>query len=225
MPLSISNLKKTYTGPDGVSVPIISIAELKLGDGEHVALIGTSGSGKTTLLHLVAGIVVPDAGQIVFDFDGCGRTNIAALSEAARDAFRGRHIGYVFQTHHLLPGLTALENVLLGMTFTGAAMTRFGPGACSWKLDWRIACITSPRSSLSDSSNALLLPALASRPRLVLADEPTGALDSRNAQQVLQLIRTLCGEVNAALLLVSHDLNIAQQLPRMLTLSDLSHVK
>src|SRR5205814_5687788 len=105
------------------------------GDGEQVALIGTSGSGKTTLLHMIAGILKPDSGRIFFsevvppavsgrvvDYRGPQRgIDVASLSEARRDVFRGAHVGYIFQTHHLLPGFTALENVLLGMSFTGRA--------------------------------------------------------------------------------------------------------
>src|SRR4051812_47201867 len=119
MALTIENLKKTYVAPDGSSVPVIDIASLRLDDGEQVALIGTSGSGKTTLLHLIAGILAPDSGRIVFASPGETATDITQLSEAQRDIFRGAHIGYIFQTHHLLSGFTAMENVLLGMSFTG----------------------------------------------------------------------------------------------------------
>src|SRR5437660_2534130 len=118
MAVQLHRLQKRYVGPDGSIVPVIDIESLRLADGEQIALIGTSGSGKTTLLHLIAGILAPDDGQILFGSDGAA-INVAALSEAQRDVFRGRHIGYIFQTHHLLPGFTALENVMLGMTFTG----------------------------------------------------------------------------------------------------------
>src|SRR3954471_23304707 len=120
MALTLSQLAKRYVGPHGSVVPVIDIEHFQLGDGEQVALIGTSGSGKTTLLHLIAGILTPDSGQIIFRLDGTD-LNVAMLSEAQRDVFRGRNIGYIFQTHHLLPGFTALENVLLGMSFTGRA--------------------------------------------------------------------------------------------------------
>src|SRR2546426_9352438 len=119
MALTIENLKKTYVGPDGSSVPVIDIPSLRLEDGEQVALIGTSGSGKTTLLHLIAGILAPESGRIVFGLGSDGSVDVTELSEAQRDVFRGGYIGYIFQTHHLLAGFTALENVSLGMTFTG----------------------------------------------------------------------------------------------------------
>src|SRR5216110_68495 len=116
MALRLADLKKDYIAPDGSVVPVIEIAELSVGDGEHVALIGTSGSGKTTLLHMIAGIVAADSGSIIYDLPKEGQIDITKLSEAQRDVFRGAHVGYIFQTHHLLGGFTALENVLLGMS-------------------------------------------------------------------------------------------------------------
>src|SRR5512132_984467 len=108
MSLRIENLQKSYVAPDGSESPVIEIPSLSIADGEQVALIGSSGSGKTTLLHLIAGILTPDYGQVLYEFDG-GTTSLCDLPEPQRDIFRGRHIGYIFQTHHLLPGFTALE--------------------------------------------------------------------------------------------------------------------
>ncbi|MEO6436788.1 MAG: ATP-binding cassette domain-containing protein, partial [Tepidisphaeraceae bacterium] len=122
MALTLSQLHKRFVAPDGGVVPVIDIAHFSLADGEQVALVGSSGSGKTTLLHLIAGILTPDSGTILFDGNGAAEpVDVTALTEAQRDVFRGRTIGYIFQTHHLLPGFTALENVLLGMSFTGRA--------------------------------------------------------------------------------------------------------
>ncbi|HQY89722.1 MAG TPA: ATP-binding cassette domain-containing protein, partial [Tepidisphaeraceae bacterium] len=115
MALTISNLKKTYVAPDGASSPIIDVENLSINDGEQIALTGSSGSGKTTLLHLIAGILAPDSGSIRYDFNN-ESFDLSKMSEAQRDVFRGRNLGYVFQTHHLLSGFTALENVLLGMS-------------------------------------------------------------------------------------------------------------
>ncbi len=227
MGLILSNLKKIYVGPDGSSVPVIDVREFRLGDGEQVAMIGTSGSGKTTLLHMIAGILTPDSGSILFGDGSASPTSsgidLTRLSESQRDEFRGRYIGYVFQTHHLLAGFTALENVLLGMTFTGRKHDR------AWAEQLLVEVGLSERLhykpaklSVGQQQRVAVARALANRPRLVLADEPTGALDSANAQQVLDLIRKLCTEVKASLLLVSHDLDIARQLPRVLTLSEIN---
>ena len=223
MALHLSHLKKDYTGPDGSVVPVIDIKSLSLEDGEQVALIGTSGSGKTTLLHLIAGIVAPDAGGITYDFGAGGKVDIAQLSEAQRDVFRGSHVGYIFQTHHLLGGFTALENVLLGMSFAGRKADRawakrlLDDVGLTDRADYR-----PEKLSVGQQQRVAVARALANRPKLVLADEPTGALDPGNAQQVLGLIRNLCKEVGASLLLVTHDLEIAHQLPRILSLSEIN---
>lgn len=265
MALTLSQLRKQYVGPDGSVVPVVDIEQFHLGDGEQLALVGTSGSGKTTLLHLIAGILAPDSGRIVFDFSGerqlemakppfdgaqdpsqatsergsasatvayatpsvasygRGAVNIVGLSEAERDVFRGRHIGYIFQTHHLLPGFTALENVLLGMSFTGRrhdpawATHLLSEVGLSQRLNYK-----PEKLSVGQQQRVAVARALANRPKLVLADEPTGALDATNAQQVLDLIRKLCDEVQAALLLVSHDASITQQLPRAVSLAELN---
>ncbi len=223
MALHLHQLRKDYHAPDGSRLPVIDVDDLAVADAEQVALTGTSGSGKTTLLHLIAGIVTPDAGRITYDLGPDGRTDITQLTEAQRDVFRGRHVGYVFQTHHLLPGFTALENVLLGMTFTGRKPDR----------DWAVHLLTEvglkdrldyrpAKLSVGQQQRVAVARALANRPKLVLADEPTGALDAANAQQVLDLIRALSSEVNASLLLVSHDPHIARQLPRVLSLADVN---
>jgi putative ABC transport system ATP-binding protein len=216
--ISIQNLTKKYFAPDGSVVPVIDIARFDLANGEQVALIGTSGSGKTTLLHMIAGILTPDSGKI--DFDG---TDVASLSEAQRDVFRGANIGYIFQTHHLLPGFTALENVLLGMSFTGRAHDPAWAKHLLTEVGLAERVNYKPQKlSVGQQQRVAVARALANRPKLVLADEPTGALDSKNAAQVLDLIRKLCREVNAALLLVTHDLQIASQLQRTVILSDLN---
>jgi putative ABC transport system ATP-binding protein len=229
MGLRLEELKKIYVGPDGSRVAVIDIPELYIPDGEQAALIGTSGSGKTTLLHLIAGILTPDSGKVVFGYDPAagraqnGAIDLVQLSEAQRDEFRGAYMGYIFQTHHLLPGFTALENVLLGMTFTGRHHDRnwaehlLREVGLSDRIHYR-----PQKLSVGQQQRVAVARSLANRPRLVLADEPTGALDSANAQQVLDLIRKLCQEVSASLLLVSHDLQIAQQLPRVLKLSEIN---
>ena len=226
MGLKLEQLQKSYLAPDGTISSVIDIESLALADGEQVALIGTSGSGKTTLLHLIAGILTPDKGRIVYEFSGDGSCDLAAMSEASRDVFRGRNIGYIFQTHHLLGGFTALENVLLGMSFTGRKhdpqwgthlLTEVG---LAHRLDYRPA-----KLSVGQQQRVAVARALANRPKLVLADEPTGALDSVNAAQVLDLIRKLCSEVAATLLLVSHDLQITSQFPRVLKLSEINRTE
>jgi len=218
MSLRIENLKKRYVAPDGSAVPVIDVESFDLADGEQVALVGGSGTGKTTLLHLIAGILTPDSGRIVIS-----GVDVAQLAEAQRDVFRGHSIGYVFQTHHLLGGFTALENVLLGMSFTGRphdpnwARHLLEEVGLSDRLNYK-----PEKLSVGQQQRVAVARALANRPKLVLADEPTGALDPRNAQSVLELIRKLCSEVGASLLLVSHDPAISSQLSRAVSLAELN---
>jgi putative ABC transport system ATP-binding protein len=218
----LEQLSKKYIGPDGSVVPVIDIDQFELADREQMALIGSSGSGKTTLLHLIAGILSPDSGKILFGNQGTS-IDIATFSEADRDVFRGRNIGYIFQTHHLLPGFTALENVLLGMSFTGRphdpawAKHLLNEVGLADRLNYKPT-----KLSVGQQQRVAIARALANRPKLVLADEPTGALDTKNAQQALDLIRKLCTEVGSSLLLVSHDPQISGQLPRAVVLAELN---
>ena len=227
--LRIENLRKTFVPPEGASaqpvLPVVDIERFALAAGEHVALLGSSGSGKTTLLHLLAGILAPDAtagGLIEYTIDS-KPVALSSLNEARRDRFRGQHIGYIFQTHHLLPGLTALENVLMGMSFTGRPADR--PWATHLLervgLSHRLA-YKPGKLPVGQQQRVAVARALANRPQLVLADEPTGALDAASAKLTLDLILALCNEVNAALILVTHDLDIASRLPRQLQLTQLN---
>src|SRR5262245_38567568 len=112
--LLVENVKKAYREPNGERLPILDVPLLELAAGEQVVIRGQSGGGKTTLLNVISGLSRPDEGRIVIQ-----TTEVTRLAEAARDRFRARHIGFVFQTFNLLAGFSALENVLLGMTFTG----------------------------------------------------------------------------------------------------------
>jgi putative ABC transport system ATP-binding protein len=218
--LQVRHLKKTFRPPDdSPPVPVVDVESFSVAAGEQMALLGTSGSGKTTLLHLLAGILAPDSGAIEYAV-GESKLNIAALSEAQRDHFRGQHIGYIFQTHHLLPGLSALENVLLGMSFTGRHPDRAWAAHLLERVGLSHRLAYKPgKMSLGQQQRVAVARALANRPRLVLADEPTGSLDAASAVQTMELIGSLCSEAKAALLLVTHDLAIAGRLSRQLQLS------
>jgi ABC-type lipoprotein export system ATPase subunit len=198
--LSISNLKKSYLGPDGVSRTILQIESFAMNAAQLLALRGESGSGKTTFLNLIAGILRADAGQIQIDGE-----SMSALPESERDRLRAAKIGYIFQTFNLLQGFTCLENVLLGM--------KFGPGADRRRAEELLRRVGLgerlhyyPRQLSSGQQQRISVArALANRPKLVIADEPTGNLDRRNSTDALRLIRETCRENGAALLLVSHD--------------------
>lgn len=215
--LTVKDLRKSYSAPDGSKLPVIDLPHLELKEGEQLALQGSSGCGKTTLLHLIAGILKPDSGSVVVK-----GTDLAALGEAGRDRVRAEHLGYVFQTFNLLQGYSALENVLLGMLF--------GPGsdeAFARKMLERVGLTERahyrPRQlSVGQQQRVAVARALANRPALVLADEPTGNLDARNAREALKLIRDVCRENNAALLLVSHDRDVLAQFENVKDLKELN---
>ena len=198
--LQVSLLKKAFPGPDGGRKPIIDINDFSIGSGEQVAVRGESGSGKTTFLNLISGILAPDSGSIRI-----GTEEMASLNEPARDRLRGSKIGYIFQTFNLLQGYTCLENVLLGMTF-GARPDRDRALALLDRVGLSHRLNHYPRQlSSGQQQRVAVARALAKRPKLVLADEPTGNLDHRNARETLKLVRDACAETGAALLLVSHD--------------------
>ncbi len=198
--LTITSLQKSFVAPDGQARRIVSIPEFALGEGRQLALRGESGSGKTTFLHLIAGILAADSGSIRI-----GDRDLALLSEPARDKFRARNIGYIFQTFNLLQGFTCLENVVLGMSF-GPGADRARAAALLERVGLGHRLHHYPRQlSTGQQQRVAVARALANRPRLVLADEPTGNLDARNGTESLALIRETCRETGSALLLVTHD--------------------
>lgn len=208
--LELKNLTKTYRRAGEAPHVVVNVPHFTLGEGEQRALRGESGSGKTTFLNLIAGILAPDAGEIHFE----GR-NLVGLGEAKRDRLRAEKFGYIFQTFNLLQGHTVLENVELGMAFGGGVdraraeelIRRVGLGE-------RLHYFPGQLSS-GQQQRVAVARALANRPRLVLADEPTGNLDARNARESLALIREVCRENGAALLLVSHDEAVLAQFENM----------
>ena len=215
--LEIEGLKKGYTTPEGEHGLVIDIERFSLEEGKHVALCGASGSGKTTLLNLIAGVLTADEGRIKL-----AGTEITGLSEAARDRVRALHIGYVFQTFNLLQGYTALENVMLGMMF-GKGVDRSGAEALLGRVGLDDRMQYRPQQlSVGQQQRVAVARALANHPRLVLADEPTGNLDVRRAEESLALMREVCTENGAALLLVSHDRNILKQFDVVEELSELN---
>ncbi|MHC4548465.1 MAG: ABC transporter ATP-binding protein [Planctomycetota bacterium] len=217
--LEIFNLEKAYTSPDGERTPILDIPEFAMEDGGQVALHGASGSGKTTFLNLIAGVLKADAGRIVV-----AGHEITHLSEAERDRVRAQHVGYVFQTFNLLQGYTALENVMLGMMF-GKGADRDHAAALLERVGLQDRMNYKPRQlSVGQQQRVAVARALANHPELVLADEPTGNLDARRGDEALALMREVCRENDAALLLVSHDSSILSQFDTVRELTEINEV-
>ena len=199
--LAVTELKKSFVSPEGERVEIVNVASFALAGGEQLALRGESGSGKTTFLNLIAGILAPDSGSVALD-----GTNMTALGEPQRDRLRAEKLGYIFQTFNLLQGYTVLENVVLGMSFGPRGADRAHAREVLERVGLGHRLNHFPRQlSTGQQQRVAVARALANRPKLVLADEPTGNLDRKHAREALALIREVCREQKAALLLVSHD--------------------
>ena len=209
--LSVADLTKSCVSPEGGRAEIVRVGRFELAAGEQRALRGESGSGKTTFLNLIAGILAADGGRV--ELDGI---DLAALPEAKRDRLRADKIGYIFQTFNLLQGYTVLENVLLGMSFGPRGVDRVLAGELLRRVGLEHRLGHFPRQlSTGQQQRVAVARALANRPKLVLADEPTGNLDRTSAREALALIREVCRENGAALLLVSHDDGVLAQFEGM----------
>ena len=218
--LVVENLKKSYSQNNSQFLEILDVPEFRVDEGEHVVLIGASGGGKTTLLHIIAGITRPTEGRIWID--GIEAT---AFSEVARDQIRASKLGYIFQTFNLLPGFTALENVILGMTFSKGKPDSKRAVELLDRVGLKDRIHHKPgKMSVGEQQRVAVARALANRPRLLLADEPTANVDPQNKQQIVELIRNFCVEEKIALLLVTHAMEVASQFDRVDQLEDINHV-
>jgi putative ABC transport system ATP-binding protein len=201
--LEICELRKAFRTPEGEIKPVVNIPHFTLAERAELALRGESGTGKTTFLHLIAGIIRPDAGTIALN-----GVELTKLSESRRDRLRATTVGCVYQTFNLLQGYTCLENVLLAMAF-GRGRDRKFAAALLERVGLSHRLSYHPRQlSVGQQQRVAVARALANRPKLVLADEPTGNLDAAMAGETLALLRETCAEQGAALLLVSHDRDI-----------------
>jgi putative ABC transport system ATP-binding protein len=215
--LQLRNLRKSYRDGSGSLLEVIHLRQFKLNAGEQTVLVGQSGSGKSTLLNLIAGILLPDEGEIVVN--GVDPTK---LSEAARDRFRAANIGYVFQSFNLLQGFTALENVLLGQMFGGGVGGEDRAVELLKKVGLEHRLHHKPRAlSVGEQQRVAIARALANAPPLVLADEPTGSLDTKNGAVVLSLLRQICADGGHTLLLVTHDPQVMSSFEKVVRLEDL----
>ena len=199
--LSVNSLKKSFSLADGKKNIVLDVPEFSFGAGRQMALRGKSGGAETTFFNLIAGAMVPDGGSILID----GR-DMAALPQASRDRLRAELIGHICPTFSLFQHSTCLENVRLALASIPGVDNRARAQALLARVGLSHRLHHYPRQlATSQQQRVALARAMANRPKLVLADEPTGFLDHQRAQEALALLQDMCREVQAALLFVSHD--------------------
>ena len=214
--IRLRDLQKRFGAAES-GAPVLAVRLLEVARGERVALMGASGSGKTTILNLVGGLLAPDAGSVEV-----AGSNLTTLGEVARDRFRARHVGYLFQTFHLLDGWTARENVELGASFTGRRAETGRADALLREVGLGERLNHWPRQlSVGQQARVALARALINRPEVLLADEPTGALDATSGETVLRLILDSARASGSTVLCATHDPQVAAAFDRILRVEDL----
>jgi lipoprotein-releasing system ATP-binding protein len=215
--LLAKGLTKSYV-MGGRSLEVLRGVDLEVDRGDFLALRGASGAGKSTLLHLIGGLDSPNSGEILFE-----SRDIAKYSEAELTHFRNRCVGFIFQAYHLLPELTALENVCLpariGRVSAGDAENRAAELLQQVGLKDRIDHKPYELSG-GEQQRVAIARSLIVRPELILADEPTGNLDSRTGMEIIELLKGLCVQTNAALMIATHDAKVAGAAQRVIELAD-----
>ncbi len=215
--LSCSQLVKTF-GEKSLFVPVLRGVDLALKKGECLAIMGTSGSGKSTLLHLLGGLDKPSSGSVMM-----AGQDVSQLSEAELSKLRNKHMGFVYQFHHLLGEFSALENVAIPLLIGGASIAEANQRAFEMLqlvgLEHRVEHRFAELSG-GERQRVAIARALVTKPQCVLADEPTGNLDKKTAEQIYELMLSLNQELDISLLLVTHDVQLASKMDRVLSLVD-----
>ncbi|XTZ36874.1 lipoprotein-releasing ABC transporter ATP-binding protein LolD [Salmonella enterica] len=215
--LQCDNLCKRYQ-EGSVQTDVLHNVSFSMAEGELMAIVGSSGSGKSTLLHLLGGLDTPTSGDVIFRDQ-----RMSELSSAAKAELRNRELGFIYQFHHLLPDFSALENVAMPLLIGKRGVAEINRRALEMLRAVGLEHRASHRpSELSggERQRVAIARALVNNPRLVLADEPTGNLDARNADSIFQLLGELNQSQGTAFLVVTHDLQLAKRMNRQLEMRD-----
>ena len=215
MILNLIDLSKVYAGLD---TPILNKINLCLFQGDNIAITGVSGSGKSTLLHLMAGLDIPSKGSVEID-----NKNLATLNQSQLAVMRNVFIGFVYQAHHLLPDFTALENILMPLIIKGGSYEQGRNQALkilkTLGLTKRAEHYPHQLSG-GEKQRVAIGRALITEPKLILADEPTGNLDHKNAKLVFEMFLELADELKSSIVLVTHDLALARKMKKIYYLNE-----
>lgn len=213
--IEVKNLNKIY-GSGEAEVKALKNINLNIEQGEFVAIVGQSGSGKSTLLHLIGGVDIPSSGEVIID----GK-NIYKLKEKELSILRRRKLGFIFQFFNLIPVLTAQENIEMPVLLDNEKIDKKYMNELLRILGLEERKNNYP-SQLSggQQQRASIGRALANKPSIILADEPTGNLDSKNSKEVLELLKYCAKKYNQTLILITHDINIAKSADRVITIED-----
>ena len=218
--LEVKDLKKSFLSPAGKMEMILHVPKFSLEGRAQVALEGVSGSGKTTFLHLLAGVLPPDSGKITM-----AGHSLHLLGEEARDRLRAKEIGYVFQSFNLLSGFSCLENLTMAMSLGGQADLQHAQALLHAVGLYDRRNHRPHQLSIGQQQRVAIARALVNKPKLVLADEPTGNLDPANTDRSLSLLRSLCEEWESSLILVSHDARVIRQFEQNIRWEELNQIK
>ena len=213
--LSAKDVKKSYKITKNSSLPVLKGIDLEIYDGEIVAIVGKSGTGKSTLLHILGTLDKPDSGEVLFEGN-----NVFAMRERQISEFRNKSLGFIFQFHHLLPEFTAIENVMIASMISGKrneekAMELMKEVGISERANHKPSEISG-----GEAQRVAIARALINSPRLVLADEPTGNLDSENAEAIIELLFSLRDKFNHTFVIVTHNDEFAEKCDRVIHLQD-----
>jgi len=214
--VTVNGLNKFYTASPGKRLHVLRDLDLSVEKGEMVAIMGASGVGKSTLLHVLGGLDSIDSGEVTV-----GEHRIATMNDETRVAFRNRHIGFVFQFHHLLPEFTAVENAMMPLRIARVSAVNARPTAEALlarvglgdRLDHRPGMLSGGEQQRVAVSRALVM-----QPSLLLADEPTGDLDEATADSLHELLRTMHSEFGLTAIIATHNPRLAAQCDRTLRL-------
>ncbi len=211
--MELVGVRKTYPGP----VEVLHGIDLTIGRGELLSIVGPSGSGKSTMLHLMGTLDLPTTGSVLID-----GVDVATLSDRQLSSFRARTLGFVFQQFYLIDGVSAVDNVANGLLYSGVALgKRRSAAVAALKRVGLGHRLYSPPAKLSggERQRVAIARALIARPAIVLADEPTGSLDTQTGQEVLSLLRELNGD-GTTVIVITHDPAVAKAMDRQVTIRD-----